>query len=71
MLVLTGTINRNFEGFGSVICTTVATKSKQTKLHYCHCLTSCLQILVIESNRLPDCITVIGWDMALHQETRK
>ena len=59
MLVLTGTINRIFKVFGSVICTTVATKSKQTKLHYCHCLISCLHTLVIESNRLPDYVTVI------------
>ena len=58
MLVLTGAINRNFEGFSSVICTTVATKSKQTKLQHCYCLTRCLQTLVIEYNRLSDGISV-------------
>ena len=60
MLMLTGTVNRNFKRFGSVICTTVATKSKQTKLPYCYCLTSCLQTLVIESNRLPDHVAVLS-----------
>ena len=29
MLVLTGTINKKTKGFRSVICTAVATKSKQ------------------------------------------
>ena len=31
----------------------------KTKLHCYHCLTSCLQTLIAESNRLPDCIVVI------------
>ena len=43
----------------------------KTNLH-CHCLTGCLQILVKESNRLPDHVTVIvWWDMALHREHRE
>ena len=31
----------------------------KTKLHCFHCLTSCLQTLATESNRLPDYVVVI------------
>ena len=56
--MLTGAINRNFEGFGSVVCTTVVAKSKQTGLQHCYCLTNCLQTFVIEYSRLPGHILV-------------